>query len=269
MEIFTLYALAVLTTLLLIESLWAWRKKRQVYNLRESLANGFIFLGNQLLKPLKIAWSFWVFQWLEPFALFDIPQAGWGLAAAFVITDFLYYWQHRCSHEWRWLWTLHNVHHSSPWMNFSTAIRINWLTGFVSPLFFFPAILLGFTPLQVTLCLVLNLLYQLFLHTELVGRIPLIEGWLNTPSAHRVHHGSNARYIDKNYGGVLMLWDRLFGTYEREVEPVKYGVTTGFMGHNPIKLLFGPLWNYLRGNFEREKKLMELKSSEWPPAPDE
>ena len=100
----------------------------------------------------------------------------------------------------------------------------------------------------------MGLLYQLFLHTEAIGRLGRFEGkLLNTPSAHRVHHGRNRQYIDKNYAGVFIVWDRLFGTYEPEVERVQYGVTTGFVGHNPLVVQFQPLWKYIRGEWRREK----------------
>ncbi|MGB0525401.1 MAG: sterol desaturase family protein, partial [Flammeovirgaceae bacterium] len=148
----------------------------------------------------------------------------------------------------------HNVHHSSPWMNFTTAFRLNWFNFIISPLLFIPVILLGFSMQQAAVFFVLNLFYQFFLHTEAVGKIPLIEGWLNTPSAHRVHHGSNALYIDKNYGGILMIWDRIFGTYQAETEKVNYGVTTGFEGHNPAKLVLKPIYNFFMGRLVRERE---------------
>ena len=102
----------------------------------------------------------------------------------------------------------------------------------------------------------LGLFYQFFLHTEAVGPLGWFEGkFLNTPSAHRVHHGSNSLYIDRNYAGALILWDRLFGTYQAEVEPVRYGVTTGFVGHNPLVIQLAPLWKLLRGDWKREKEI--------------
>ena len=97
-------------------------------------------------------------------------------------------------------------------------------------------------------CLALGLLYQFFLHTEAFSSLGWLEGRFNTPSAHRVHHGSNERYLDKNYGGMLMIWDRVFGTYQRETESVVYGVTTGSVGRNPFRIVLGPLWRYLEGN---------------------
>ncbi|MEL6188710.1 MAG: sterol desaturase family protein, partial [Myxococcota bacterium] len=138
----------------------------------------------------------------------------------------------------------------------TTALRLNWVAKFVTPLFFAPLVWLGFSPTVVAGSLGVGLLYQFFLHTESVGRLGVFEGkLLNTPSAHRVHHGSNPAYIDKNYGGVFIVWDRLFGTYQPEVEDVRYGVTTGFLGHNPLTAQFRPLYNYLRGDWKTEKSI--------------
>jgi sterol desaturase/sphingolipid hydroxylase (fatty acid hydroxylase superfamily) len=143
----------------------------------------------------------------------------------------------------------------------TTAVRLNWLGSFVSPIFFIPFVIIGFSSEILLGRLALGLLYQFFLHTEAVGRLGFFEGWLlNTPSAHRVHHGSNEKYIDKNYGGMLIIYDQLFGTYQPETEKVKYGVTTGFLSHNPITLNFFPLFQYLKGNWKREKRIANEKN---------
>ena len=182
-----------------------------------------------------------------------LPDTAWAFLITFVMVDFAYYGYHRASHEFRWLWSMHHTHHSSPWYNFSTAIRLNWIAKFVNPLFFAPLILVGFSAEAVASSLSLGLLYQLFLHTEAIPPLGRFEGLLlNTPSAHRVHHGSNPRYIDQNYAGVFIVWDRLFGTYEPESQRVRYGVTTGFMGHNPFVIQFAPLLSLLRGRLRRE-----------------
>ena len=239
--------------MIVIEMIWSYRKQKKVYNAKETASNIFIIAGMMMIRPINLAWKFAVLGLLSQFRVTTIPNNVWTVILAVVVVDFLYYWQHRLYHEVRLLWTLHNVHHSSPWMNFTTSFRLNWLGPLVSPVFLIPAVLVGFSINSILVFFLLNLFYQFFLHTESVGKIPYIEGWLNTPSAHRVHHGSNPKYIDKNYGGILMVWDRLFGTYQEEEEQVVYGVTTGFMGHNPLTVLFGPLYNYIRGEFVREK----------------
>nr|WP_243436237.1 sterol desaturase family protein [Acanthopleuribacter pedis] len=168
--------------------------------------------------------------------------------------EFAYYWYHRFSHEIPFLWAIHHAHHSSTHMNLTTAVRLNWMGGFVSIPFFMPLVLLGLSPNMIVTALALNLLFQFFLHTEAIGKLGKLEGALiNTPAAHRVHHGTNPAYIDKNYGGVLIIFDRLFGTWEPEQEQVRYGVTTGPVRSNPFVIVFAPMRQWLRGAFFREK----------------
>lgn len=255
-------AIVIFIIAIAIEGIWAWKRKKNVHNAKETASNIFIFTGIQLLKPINVAWKLAILGWFSQFRLTTIPTNALTVLLAVLLVDLLYYWQHRLYHEIRLLWTLHNVHHSSPWMNFTTSFRLNWMGWIISPIFYVPAILLGFSIKAILVFFLLNLLFQFFLHTESIGPIPGLEGWLNTPSAHRVHHGSNPLYIDKNYGGILMVWDRLFGTYQEEVEPVTYGVTTGFMGHNPFKVIFWPLIQYIKGEFAREKTIVE---QEHPP----
>lgn len=252
-----LYFLGVVYLFILIEIWWAKRKDKVVHNWKESLSNIIIMLGNNLIKPLTIAWKYFLFKLIEPFQPFDIPVNIWTILATFFIAELAYYWYHRWNHEVPALWTLHHTHHSSPWMNLTTAFRINWMGSFVGQVYFLPIIWIGFNPEVLALCLAGSLFYQFFLHTEFIGRLGWFEGLLfNTPSAHRVHHGSNEAYIDKNYGGMLIIFDRLFGTYQAETEAVNYGVTTGFMGHNPLKIIFLPLIQFIQGKWQREKDRM-------------
>lgn len=159
-----------------------------------------------------------------------------GFAAALVLWDFLYYWEHRWMHEVRLMWAHHVTHHSSERYNLSTALRQPW-TSIVSNWVFLPMPLLGFPHAMTRKAGELNLLYQYWIHTEAVDRLsPRLEKVLNTPSHHRVHHGANPQYIDKNYGGVLIVWDKLFGTFEPEVRRVKYGLTKNIKTFNPIKI---------------------------------
>ncbi len=254
--------LVLLLVFVAAESAWSALRRRRTYNLRDSLANVAISVGNNLLRPLSLAWKYVVFSWVEPFQVYPLPDTGWAFLVTFLIADCAYYWYHRLSHEIPILWTMHHTHHSSPWMNLTTAVRLNWIANFVSPFFFAPFILLGVSPEWMTASLALGLFYQFLLHTDAVPPLGWFEGkLLNTPSAHRVHHGSNPVYIDRNYAGALILWDRLFGTYQSEVEPVRYGVTSGFVGHNPLVIQLAPLWKYLRGEWRREKDVMRGRPS--------
>ena len=245
----------ILLVAIAVEVLWSRRHCSGAYNVRESLGNGVMAVGNALQKPLTIAWSAIVLSLAEPLQILALPNTPWILLLTFVVTDFVYYWYHRWSHQVGWLWAMHQTHHSSPWMNLTTALRLNWVAKFVSPFFFVPLIIVGFSPAVVPLCLTLGLLYQFWLHTRAIGKLGWLEGRLfNTPSAHRVHHGSNPRYIDKNFAGVFIVWDRVFGTYEPESESVEFGITTGFVGHNPFVIQFLPIWRFFRGTARLEKQ---------------
>jgi len=248
--------LVILVISVSAEFIWSHVHGCNVYNLKESLSNLGIMVVNNILKPFALAWNYHILSLIEPLQVYRIPETGWTFLVTFLIADFAYYWYHRLSHEIPALWTMHHTHHSSPWMNLTTAVRLNWIAKFVSPLFFAPLVLLGLSPAWLTASLALGLLFQFFLHTQSIGRLGWFEGkLLNTPSAHRVHHGSNVQYIDKNYAGVLIIWDRLFGTYEPEEQEVKYGVTSGFIGHNPLIVQFQPLWKYICGEWRREKQI--------------
>lgn len=164
----------------------------------------------------------------------------------FVLVDFLYYWEHRLAHEVNALWSLyHSVHHSADHYDQTIAFRISFVDFFFAPLVYLPLVLAGFHPVLVFACLGLVLAWQQWIHTELVGKLPLLDPWLNTPSNHRVHHGRNPIYIDKNYGGVLMVWDRLFGTYAAETEKVEYGLVEPLKSRNPAAVHFSSLGKML------------------------
>lgn len=244
------------------EIVWSRLKHKNVYSLKESLGNLGIFIGNNIMKPLSIGWKLLVFGWVEQFQFFSIPTNILTVILTFFVAEFVFYWYHRLSHELPLLWTMHHTHHSGMKMNFTTAIRLNWLGAFVSPLIYLPFVLLGFSAEILTICIALGLFFQYFLHTEAVGKLGIFEGkFFNTPSAHRVHHGSNKIYIDKNYGGSLIIFDRLFGTYQPETEKVNYGVTSGFFSNNPLKINFLPLYQFLRGNWKREKERLSEKEN--------
>jgi sterol desaturase/sphingolipid hydroxylase (fatty acid hydroxylase superfamily) len=169
--------------------------------------------------------------------------------ALFFADDLAYYWFHRVSHENRVFWASHVVHHSSRHYNLSTALRQTWVPMTYLP-FWLPLLLAGFAPWMVLLAQSWSLIYQFGLHTERIGRLPWpLEAVLNTPSHHRVHHGANEQYLDRNYGGILIIWDRLFGTYEPEGERVRYGLTTNIATFNPVRVAFHEyiaLWHDVR-----------------------
>ncbi|MDR3660988.1 MAG: sterol desaturase family protein, partial [Mycobacterium sp.] len=169
--------------------------------------------------------------------------------ALFVAEDFLYYWYHRTHHTVRVFWASHVVHHSSERYNLSTALRQTW-TPFSALPFWLPLAFFGFAPWMILLQQSVSLLYQFFIHTERVGKLwRPIEFVMNTPSHHRVHHGSNERYLDTNYAGILIIWDRLFGSFEPESERVVYGLTKNIKTFNPVRVAtheFAAIWHDVR-----------------------
>ena len=177
------------------------------------------------------------------------PSDWWAWVLLFFADDLAYYWFHRVSHESRVFWASHVVHHSSQHYNLSTALRQTWVPMTYFP-FWLPLALMGFPPWMILLAQSWSLIYQFWIHTERVRRLPRwAEAVLNTPSHHRVHHGSNEQYLDKNYGGILIIWDRLFGTYEPEGERVRYGLTKNIETHNPVQVAFHEyiaLWHDIR-----------------------
>jgi sterol desaturase/sphingolipid hydroxylase (fatty acid hydroxylase superfamily) len=170
--------------------------------------------------------------------LSNIGRRRGSLALAMVLWDFLYYWDHRFMHEVRLFWANHVNHHSGRRYNLSTALRQPW-SGLMMAWVFAPMPLLGFPGKKTFRAGQLNLLYQYWIHTEAIDRLPAkAEAILNTPSHHRVHHGANKQYLDKNYGGILIIWDKLFGTFEPEIRQVRYGLTKNISTYNPFRIAY-------------------------------
>ncbi len=234
---------------------------------RTSLTMG---LGN---VAINVVWKFVVV--LAYTALYELtplrlsPSDWWVWVLLFFADDFAYYWFHRVSHESRVFWASHVVHHSSEHYNLSTALRQTWVPMTYFP-FWLPLALMGFSPWMILLAQSWSLIYQFWIHTERVRRLPrFLEAVFNTPSHHRVHHGSNQQYLDKNYGGILIIWDRMFGTYEPEGERVKYGLTKNIQTHNPVRVAFHEyvaLWHDIRrARGVRTKVALAFRGPGWQP----
>ncbi len=224
--------------LLLAEAGLSAAFKRGYYERQDTSASLAMGIGNisvaAVWKGFELSLHYLLFQ----FALFDI---GAGIAAwvlLFFAEDFCYYWFHRVHHESRFFWAAHINHHSSQKYNLSTALRQSWTTAFTGFLFWLPLPLLGFHPLMIVTARAISLLYQFWIHTEFIGKLGPFEWIFNTPSHHRVHHGSNPQYLDRNHGGILIIWDRLFGTFEPEREKVRYGLTRNIETYNPVIIAF-------------------------------
>ena len=235
------YGLPIFLGFVALEFFILWRQGR-AYSWKEGATSFAIGIGNKLSASYKLGFSVWATMLVWDYRAFEVPLASWwGPIALFLAVEFSYYWFHRLSHEIRWMWATHAVHHSPNELNVLAAFRLGW-TGSISGQFlvYLPIIWLGFHPLAVGGMLALNLLYQSWIHTDLIGKLGWFEVFFNSPSNHRVHHASNPDYIDKNYGGVLIIFDRLFGTYveERADEPCRYGLVKPLRSHNPLWIAF-------------------------------
>lgn len=235
---------------ILLEALYYRIALGRPYGWLITASNLAVALGRLASEALSKGVVLAVYVWAYERRLFDIPMDRWESWAALALAvDFAYYWLHRCSHQIRWMWALHSVHHSARQITFSVAYRLGWTSLLSGPwLFLIPLCWLGFDPLAVALMYAANLLYQFWLHTEAVPGLGLLEWFMNTPSHHRVHHAIEPEYLDRNYGGVLILWDRLFGTFaqERQGAPRTYGMVRQIDTLNPVRIAFAEWMAMLR-----------------------
>lgn len=194
----------------------------------------------------------------------SIPVTWWSMALIVLLADITYYWVHRIAHEVRLLRTQHAVHHSSRDMNIVTGFRFGPLEGIWSLIAHIPLVFMGFAPEAIVFGVVTVLAYQTWLNTELIGKLGPLEWALNTPSHHRVHHGCDDKDIDKNYGGILIFWDRLWNTFQAEEETPRYGLTRDFDSRNPIKVWFSE-WPQLIRDIKAAKNLRQAMSYVFKP----
>jgi len=229
------------------------------YEVRDALTSLLLGAGNVAIGIALafVVWGFFI--WLWQFRLFDLGRSVWVVVLAFVLDDLRYYWVHRLGHRVRWVWASHVNHHSSQHYNLTTALRQTW-TGHLTMMMALsaPMILLGFHPAMILFVGGVNLIYQFWIHTEAISRLPAwFEAVMNTPSHHRVHHGRNAMYLDANYAGVFIIWDKLFGTFvpESDDEKVEYGLVDNLGTFNPLRVAFHEWLGLLRDVLSRESTL--------------
>ncbi|WGW04325.1 sterol desaturase family protein [Tropicibacter oceani] len=228
---------------ILIELLWIkTRKTGGRYETRDAVTSLIMGAGNVAAGIALgfVAWGFFMMLWaITPL---DLGTSLGVVVLCFVLDDLRYYWVHRFGHRIRWVWASHVNHHSSQHYNLTTALRQTWTYTFTFMMVVrAPLILLGFHPAMVLFCGGLNLIYQFWIHTEAINKLPRwFEAVMNTPSHHRVHHGRNPRYLDANYAGVFIIWDKLFGTFvpEQSDEKVDYGLVQNLGTFNPIRVAF-------------------------------
>lgn len=239
-EDISVVAVGIYAALALLELTLDLRHKTGHYKLKDSLCSltmGAFYLGTKFLTKGA---TLFIMLLASEYALFDIA-GGWAtFLLVYVIVDLCFYWLHRIIHEVRFGWAAHVNHHSSQEFNLGgTALRQSFAEPLMEPFFYAPVVLLGFDPLMVLAAIEINLIYMYWVHTQKIDKLhPLCEWLLSTPSNHRVHHACNVQYLDRNYGGTFMLWDHLFGTYEREVEKPVFGIPEQINTFNPVKASF-------------------------------
>lgn len=230
-------SIPVFVALILAEVGLSAAQSVQRYELKDTWASLAMGVGNVLISLFTKGLALGLYAWLFTFRLFDLTPLGlWVWPLLIVCEDFCYYWFHRAHHEVRVLWAAHVNHHSSERYNLSTALRQSWTSPLTGIVFWAPLPLLGFDPSHVLAAQAISLIYQFWIHTEVIGRLGPLEWVLNTPSHHRVHHGSDLDYLDRNHGGILIIWDRLFGTFQGEHVKPRYGIIDNIHTFNPLKI---------------------------------
>lgn len=218
-----------------VELAYSFYKGLKLYRLNDSITNISLGIGQQITGIFAKSILFLGYLWLyNNHRLFTIENTPLNIFLLFLGADFFYYWFHRLSHEVNAMWAAHIVHHQSEDYNLSVALRQSWLQSFFSWVFYLPLAWFGFDPIQFLALSSFITLYQFWIHTQTIKSLGPLEYIFNTPSHHRVHHGSNKKYIDKNHAGTLIIWDRLFGTFQKEEETVIYGITKGLNSWNPV-----------------------------------
>ncbi len=242
----THYAIPLFLLTMAVEAVLLRKRGRESYEAKDAAAS---ISGGIGLLLVDLAWkivAFSIYLKLYDHRFFDIGTGALAWVVLIFADDLCYYWYHRVGHEIRFFWAGHVAHHSSQRYYLATALRQSWTAPFFTVIFWVPLPLLGFRPEMILLMKSLSLLYQYWIHTELIGKLGVFESFMNTPSHHRVHHGSNPEYLDKNYAGIFIVWDRLFGTFEEEGAKVVYGLTTNIESFNPIHIQFHEFRDILR-----------------------
>jgi sterol desaturase/sphingolipid hydroxylase (fatty acid hydroxylase superfamily) len=252
----TVFAIPVFIALIIIEVVINAKKNLNLYKVKDSAASITMGLGSVVIGLLTKTFAFFVFIWIYQFRLFEIPNTWWMWGILLLADDVTFYWYHRLAHQIRFFWAAHVQHHSSEHMNFSVALRQSWGEPFIKFLFWIWLPFIGFNPVYILIMQAISLVYQFFPHTKLVGKLGPIEWIFNTPSHHRVHHATQVQYLDKNHAGILIIWDRIFGTFQKEIESPTYGLTININSFSPLKIAsheYISLWQDMR----RSKKLSD------------
>jgi sterol desaturase/sphingolipid hydroxylase (fatty acid hydroxylase superfamily) len=255
---FIIYSIPVFFLLIGIELFIDKLRKTGYYRLQDAVSNINAGITEQLTAPFLKIFVIGLYVWIyDQYKLFEIQSNVISWLILFLAVDFFYYWFHRLAHEINFLWGGHVVHHQSEEYNLSVALRQGAFQKIGSFAFYLPLALIGFNPVMFFVVSQLQILYQFWIHTKTINLLPApVEFLFNTPSHHRVHHGRNPKYLDKNHGGMLIIWDRMFGTFQKEEEAVVYGITTPLNTWNPLRAQLD-FWKELAANFIITKKFVD------------
>lgn len=231
--------IGILLALIGVDVGLTWLLRKKYYAATDSACSVAMALLYALTIAVSAGTVLVALYWVHAHAIFDLD---WStslalILAAYVIVDFAFYWYHRAIHEVRFGWAAHVGHHSSQKFNVGTALRSSFVEAWLEPLMLVPVVFIGIDPVMAIALMSINHLYQYWLHTQHIGKLGPIEWVMNTPSHHRVHHGTNLQYCDRNYAGTFIIWDRLFGTFEPEVETPVYGIRHQLETNNPLTAL--------------------------------
>jgi sterol desaturase/sphingolipid hydroxylase (fatty acid hydroxylase superfamily) len=241
---------------IVFESFLSTYEGLHLYDWRDSLVNILMGSGNFLLDLGMKAITFFVLNWFHQFAFFEITSPFWSWFTVILLQDFAYYWLHRVDHSCRFFWAIHVNHHSSEKFNFTVAIRSSLLQPLYRFVYYIPVALMGFDAIQIMVAYSICQIYGFFIHTETIGKLGPLEWIFATPSNHRVHHGSNPQYLDKNLGMFLIIWDRIFGTYAKEEDKVVYGLTRNINTKHLPTVVFHE-WNSIISDVKKPVKFKD------------
>lgn len=262
------YAIPFFIATVILEIILTVKVKLEDYEFKDAGTSILMGLGNVTIglftKGVVLSLFYLIYNFYH---FFEIPFVWWTWILLLFAEDFCYYWFHRISHESRFFWASHVVHHSSKKYNLSTALRQTWSGSFYTFIFWLPLVLIGFHPVLVLVQMSISLIYQYWIHTELITKMPKwFEATFNTPSHHRVHHATNPQYLDRNHAGIFIIWDKLFDSFEPEVEKPIYGLVTNIGTHNPFKVAFTEWYNLLKDFFTSKTSIInKLKYLIKPP----
>ena len=254
--------LPIILAMILVETLISVLNKKSLYKNKDTFCTSGLLFGNILMGLAIKGATLGLHIFLYQFRIFDLANVVplWVMwLMTFILIDFVFYIYHRLSHRVRFLWAIHMSHHSSEEMNFAVSMRQAWLGPISKIPFFIVLPILGLDPTIIAVAGVISTLWGVVGHTQIVGKLGPLEWILNTPSHHRVHHGANAEYIDKNYGNLFIIWDRIFGTFEPEKAKVKYGLVNNVSTFNPVKITFMG-WQSMMLDIKKAKNYNEVFS---------